>query len=257
MIEKAAITEIGVVRLLRYGYGGILFFLLVALIDPPYAGKVIDALGPVLSPLAALAIGAAIYVFHRHVVGELFVYRAVHYLHSNWWDWFGGHTVDPNWREWFGGRPKKCKWRDWWHWLRAHVGVDSTHTVAYLHAIGVERGQGREAYNTFRRHYFSEHGEKKTAEGLDIAHTELHMLWLTLYVTLPAGIYWGATDRLERAVVFLAVSAVVACAAFYAEVVQMQLETGMLKAAHREGELQPFLVEYDIQLESASETPKP
>lgn len=225
MAEKMGITEIGVVRLLRYGYGGVLLFFLLALINHAKAKEVIEALGPVMAPLVALALGAAIYVLHRHVVGELFLYRLFHCLHSNVWD------------RWYG-----------------RTGVNATDSVAYLRAIGAARGEGRAAYNMFRRRYFAEHEMKDTAEGLDLAHTELHMLWLTFDEVLLAGIYVLLTGGWKVSAPFLIVAALVACGGICAELVQMQIETGLLKAAQEKKELQPFLEKYGIHLTPTANT---
>lgn len=224
MSEKVAITDIGVVRLLRYGYGGILLCVLGVVINPAKAKQVIEALGPVLSPLAVLAIGAVIYILHRYAVGELFLYRFIHWLHSKWDHW------------------------------RGRTGTDSTDPVAYLYAIGVKSGQGREAYSIFRRHYYADHDRKQKGENLDIAHSELHMLWLTVDETFAAGIYMSVTDRWEKAMPFLVIGIVVALAAICAEVLQTQPESGLLKAAHNEQELLPFFKKYGILVNDAGGT---
>ncbi len=57
---KAA--DISLRELLRYGYGGLLAILLAGIIDPGWLKDAVATLGPALTPVAVIAIGAAAYV---------------------------------------------------------------------------------------------------------------------------------------------------------------------------------------------------
>ncbi|MFH2052337.1 MAG: hypothetical protein ABIK96_07685 [bacterium] len=67
------LTDFGVTihEILRYGYGGLLAFLVAALVEPANTKTVVDSLGTTISVLLAFAAGGAIYAGHRPVIGEL------------------------------------------------------------------------------------------------------------------------------------------------------------------------------------------
>ena len=136
MQEPRFLSEVGIVRILRYGYGGMLLALLSAAIEPKAVALVVNTLGTIFALLTALGIGAGIYVVHRHVVGEVFLYPVLHFIHHIW------------------------------DKIRRSSGVNSTNTVAYLRALGVKWGNGRAAYSAVRRLFF----ESNVREQLDIAH---------------------------------------------------------------------------------------
>ncbi|MGB2697166.1 MAG: hypothetical protein WBD28_04810 [Candidatus Zixiibacteriota bacterium] len=58
-------------ELLRYGYGGLLAYLVAYLIEPYGTKKFIVTLGPSMNIILAFALGGAIYVVHRPIIGEL------------------------------------------------------------------------------------------------------------------------------------------------------------------------------------------
>lgn len=207
MPESQFVREIGVARILRYSYGGLLLLLLAAVIDPKATAPIISALGTILAPLVALGVGAGIYVVHRHVLGEMILYLALHFIHHLW----------------------DC--------IRGNTGVNSTDTVHYLKALGVKRGDRRAAYTAARRQFF----DQAVRERLNIAHSELHMLWITVDETLVAAIYLAATGRSHQSVVLFAISGIIASCATIADIRQHHLECHMLKIAEREKKLSSFL----------------
>ena len=53
-------------EVLRYAYGGLLAYLVAAIVSPTSTKDVVESLGTTLSVLTAFALGAAIYAFqHR------------------------------------------------------------------------------------------------------------------------------------------------------------------------------------------------
>jgi hypothetical protein len=67
------LTDFGVTihEVLRYGYGGLLAYVVAALVAPASTKTVVEALGTTISVLVAFAVGGAIYIAHRPVIGEL------------------------------------------------------------------------------------------------------------------------------------------------------------------------------------------
>ncbi|MCK4873536.1 MAG: hypothetical protein KAS72_12495 [Phycisphaerales bacterium] len=60
--------RLGLSRLIRYSYGGLLLAFLSALLEPAKTKGTIDALSAPVALAVAVGLGAAIYVLHRHVV---------------------------------------------------------------------------------------------------------------------------------------------------------------------------------------------
>ncbi len=69
-------------EVLRYGYGGLLAYLVAALVDPVGTTKVVEAIGATISVLLAFALGGAIYVVYRPLVGEslYLLHECIHWL---------------------------------------------------------------------------------------------------------------------------------------------------------------------------------
>ena len=102
-------------RLLGYTYGGLLLVFLGALVQGEIIQSTVEALGDFLAVLATFGIGAAIYVIHRYVIGELFLYPSLHLLH------------------------------DTWDRKQERSGIDSTNTITFLQTLGVKRSECRAA----------------------------------------------------------------------------------------------------------------
>lgn len=92
-------SDIGVTirELMRYGYAGLLAFLTAAIASPDESKKVFDALGPVLAPLVAIAVGGGVYSIYKTLLNELLLdpfanllHRLVHSLHR----WKTGQTTN-------------------------------------------------------------------------------------------------------------------------------------------------------------------
>lgn len=208
MSEASFLSEIGLPRILRYGYGGLLLMLLAAVINPKEVAAVVGSLGTVLAPLAALGVGAGIYAIHRYVIGEVGLYPCLHLIHRIW--------------DRLRGR------RD-----------STTDTVRFLATLGVKCGDRRASYTAARRHFF----DSAVREQLDIAHGELHILWITVDEALLASVYLRVHGRLWLPLLLIGLF-VAGCAA-YADIRQHQLERHMLRIEEGEnlgkGKISSFL----------------
>lgn len=148
MFEKLQLTD-----LIRWGYGGFLLTGIAALFAPSEVKEAIEVGGTVVAPLVILAIGAAVYLLHRYVIGELLVYPLTRFTHF---------LID----KYF------------------HGGVPSSPT-GFLGDRGVGFWQRRAAYTEIRRGFFQENQRKR----LDLDHSEAHVLWLTAVECTGACIY--------------------------------------------------------------------
>jgi hypothetical protein len=144
--------------LVRYGYGGGLLYLILAIFHTGRVAEVTDAAGSVLAPIITLVVGACIYVVCRHFVGELFLYP-------------GAHAYD------WATNPRN----------RAKTGAVST--FWYLYQMKVPLLDCREAYTALRREYLI--GETKNQ--FDFSHSEVHVLYVTFVEIIVLGfVLWYA-----------------------------------------------------------------
>ena len=72
--------QVTVHEVLRYGYSGLLASLVAALVAPASMRTMLESLGTTLSVIVAFAVGSAIYIGHRPIVGEL-LYLLHEYVH--------------------------------------------------------------------------------------------------------------------------------------------------------------------------------
>lgn len=139
--------KLGIRELLRYGYGGILCAVVAALVDGEATSKVVESLGDVLSSLAALAVGAAVYLIFKTLVGDLFLWPLINWSHAK---------VEDILKR----TPTRCK-------------------VRYLEREQrVRRGQGLAAYALVRDRLLAEHAR----ERFHVQHSEGYLLFLTAFV---------------------------------------------------------------------------
>lgn len=198
MLEHT-VKESSFARLLKYSYGGFVASVVAVLIDYEAVQRVVIALGPVLSPLAAIGLGVCIYVLHREVWGELVLYRFLSFVH------------------------------DIYDQVKRQKGVRVTNTLTYLGSLGVQPRDRRAAYNAVRNSFF----KADMRARFDLLHTELHLLWITVDVLIGAIAYQLATHHphlaLSIATGFLVLAAIVA------DIRQHQVECHQLKIAEEKG----------------------
>jgi hypothetical protein len=172
-------------RLGRYAYPGLLAAFLAAAFRDQFVGQVVTALGSLLTPLVVVALGGAIHAFYRHVAGELIIYPLHHRVHDKFDQW------------------KKRPPTDSYAYLirELHVPVKDVQVAYFL----------------FRDKF----GDDRTREEQDIAHTELHALWVTALVFIGAVFlkWWLAP-----------VGVIVGVAALLGEIHQHSLEVVRMRA---------------------------
>ncbi len=145
--------KLGIRELLRYGYAGFLCAFVAAVVDGSGTEKLVKHLGDVLSPLVALAVGAAVYLVFRTLVGDLFLWRLIDWLHAKAEDILGR-------------TPTRCK-------------------VRYIETtFHVRKGHGVAAYALVRDQLLAEH----TRERFHIQHSEGYLLFLTAFVCGSASL---------------------------------------------------------------------
>ncbi|MGH8067087.1 MAG: hypothetical protein ACRERE_17975 [Candidatus Entotheonellia bacterium] len=139
--------KLGLRELLRYGYTGVLCALVAAVVDGTRTEQLVKHLGDVLSPLAVLAVGTAVYLVFRTVVGKLFLWRLIDWSHAKAEDLLGRPAT-------------RCK-------------------VRYLQdQHGVPRGQGLDAYVLVRDSLLPE----AERERFHVQHSESYILFVTAFV---------------------------------------------------------------------------
>lgn len=141
-------------RLLRYGYGGFLLVGILSLIEQEFVKSSIAAAGSVLAPLVVFFVGVCIFVVYRYVLGEFILYQLTHATHK---------ILD------------RCMYGK---------GEVSSPT-GYLQSLGVSWWQKRTAYTDIRRELF----DKEQQERLDLAHSEIHVLYITAIEFFAAAAY--------------------------------------------------------------------
>ena len=192
MVQQV-LSEIGANRILKYGYGGMLFALLAAIIDPVHTKTVVSSLGPLLAPLSVFSVGTAIYIVHRYVIGELFIFKVAHRIHG---------VYDR---------------------VNGSQGLSSTCTTKYLEALGVKRVNCRSAYTAMRKLLF----DQDVRNNLDKNHAELHVLYITAEETFLAAVYLAMSGRIVY--LLFAISLVIGWCAITGDRRQHQLECHLMK----------------------------
>lgn len=140
--------KLGLRELLRYGYTGILCAIVAAVVDGAKTEELVKHLGNVLSPIAVLAVGAAVYLVFKTLVGDLFLWRLIDWLHAKVEDLLGR-------------TPTRCK-------------------VRYLEQqYNVPHGQGSAAFMLIRDSLLPE----TMRERFHIQHSEGYLLFVTAFVS--------------------------------------------------------------------------
>jgi hypothetical protein len=156
-------------QLIRYGYSGLLLFLLSALVDAAQTKQIVGSLGPVLSPLVALVLGVGVYVLYKELLGELVFYPVRHML----------HTLMA--RLWYRMRHRS------WPPTGAVGSVPSL-----LGGLGVRFGQRQWAYRSLRSTAFTSLAQNQL---LDLLHSEIHLIYVSAVELAAAGLYQDSLQR--------------------------------------------------------------
>jgi len=199
MTDKLSMRE-----LLRYGYTGALCALLAALVDGCRMKDLFETLGEVLTPLAALAAGTAVYVVFKSLVGDLFLRGLIDWSHAKFEDLLGRKET-------------RCMAR-------------------YLkNAYKVKRGMYREAYALVRDSIMPD----TQREQLHIQHSESYLLYVTAFTFGPVSLLtylgWlpGQVSPATSATLG-AIAAVTLAAGLRNDIVLSRTECAALKMLRRE-----------------------
>ena len=151
--------EVTIHQLLRYGYGGFLFYLVVAIIHPEITKQILlDTLGVPISTILAFMLGATIYTIHRPFIGE-----PLYYIHE---------VI--HWCLYLIMR-KYYKIRD----SNKHYGY-TCRTAYFMEKHGLGICLASEAFRSVRD---SDKYDKKKQNRFHLQNSELHLLYITLFIT--------------------------------------------------------------------------
>jgi hypothetical protein len=206
-------------RVAGYVYSGLFTSVVAAFLAPNAVRGLVDSLGGVLSTLAALALGIAVYVFYRQLIGEYFLYPLHHLLHG---------FLDSAFRR---------------------SGERLTSSTAFLAYLGVPFGHRRDAYTTIREIYLQE----MTRTRLDLAHGELHVLYITACGCLVVVLCGLLSPGRDVGLVWIIGGIVSYLAALVGDIHQHSLETQMLKRIDR-AELLEFLFKAGYVVDAKTST---
>ena len=140
-------------QVIRYGFGGLLLFLLMAIIEPAWTWEKVQILGPVFVPFIALGIGLLIYVFYRPILGYSILWPLYDEIHRRLEHIWGYRREKPN-----------------------------THNCKKMYLIdkyNVLPGNAIDAYRIIRndKHIFN----KAIADNFLTQHSEIHLLYITCH----------------------------------------------------------------------------
>ncbi len=179
--------ELNLSWVIRYGYGGALLYLILLIRDPASMKAYTESAGAVLAPLLLVGAGTCIYVVYRHLLGEWLLYPFAHRL-----DYY---TARGN-RDLTAGAVSPI----WW-----------------LAQRGVAKGARREAYTAVRREFLP----ADTRKQLDLAHSEVHVLYLTFIELFGLGAILLADGNRWHLALVVAVSGLVFLLAAWAADVRL------------------------------------
>lgn len=206
--ETKIFSQLGAVRILRYTYGGLLFALLLAIVNTIKATQITEALNPLFTTIVIIITGIGIYVVHRHVLREIVIFPIVH------------HTYHL-----FG---------------KILLGVKEPYDyIDFLKKLKIKPGLSRSAYSSIRQCLFT----PKTRERLSFLHFELHILWITVEELLFFAFYirYKNIPKESTFLMFIIIAAIIAVLGLLAEYRQNLDEYHMLMVYHKQGRLESFL----------------
>ncbi len=202
---------IGLSRLLRYAYPGFLLAVSAAIIDPIHTKTVIEALTPTFSALAALAIGAALYVFHRRI------FIPIH--HAGLCALF---SLSPRGKDWKTS-PNPVKYLEgkfhfgFWTAMRAYTVLRSSD----FFDVGI--GKGDDKLDIKRQ--------------LDLEHAEHHLLIFTFEgMAIASGVALSMDDKQGLFYVFLALAIIFLAASYPPSWALHSKETHIIKRIEKSKE---------------------
>ncbi len=207
--ENEVLSKLGLTpeQIVGYVYAGMFIAFAVVAVDAPFVKEAVKSLGGLLSTMVVLSLGVGAFVFYRRIIGEFVLYHAHHAVHR---------TLDL---------------------VLGRKGHALTSCTAYLAFKGVPLGSRRAAYTAIREVFFDKHARRR----LDLAHGEIHVLYLTAIGCFAVTLYLlfdhagGLTNN-----AWPSVGALSYLGALWADIQQHSVETQMLKVLD-EAKLRSFL----------------
>lgn len=155
LLSKVTDIRLTIHDILRYAYGGFLAYLVAAIVWPVGTKNVIEILGTTISVLTAYALGGAIYIGYRPIIGEIF-----NHLHEWVHGWFNKKFIK-------NGYGYTCR------------------TLLLTNRYGVSFIQAPEAFRTIRD---CNKFDQKRQERYHKQHSELHALNVTSVVLIFSAV---------------------------------------------------------------------
>ncbi len=150
---------VGLSRILRYSYPGFLLILLGALVDSKNTSFVVDAIGPFVTVVSLIVVGAGLYAAHRSVVIPLHhLLGCLLFVLLEW--------------------PRGIR--------REEIEPRTSSPTRWLKSIGVKRCKLIFAYGVLRRGSLWDREEK---DALNVAHAENGLVVITFVGFLLAWLY--------------------------------------------------------------------
>src|SRR5436309_568231 len=208
--EEDLLAKIGVTseELVGYLYGGLFVAICAALVDNARVKSIVEALGDFVSAIAVLGLGVGVYVLYRRIIGEMVLYHVHHMCHR---------VVD-----FVAGREKE----------------NLTSSTAFLGYLAVPLGRRRAAYSAVRETFF----DTNTKRRIDLAHGELHVLYITAVGSVAAYLYLRLSTPGRISLAWLVISIVSYLGALVGDIKEHSFETHVLKMIERT-RLEKFLLD--------------
>lgn len=196
--------KLGVNRVLRYGLTGFLSVLIAALVDYAFVKARLEALGPIVGPLAVLAFGGAVFIAHNFVLIPIIFAPS----------WVVCHRLLDSWHK----RTKK---------------EEVTNIYNYLAILGVH--QRKSAYSMIKHVLLKDH-----KDNLELKHSEIHTLIVLTELLIATSAFLMFSPTMGRWYVPLLIAAIIWPCAVVADIYQMQDEMRLLRK-HKEACIVRFL----------------
>ena len=266
----SVLSELKLDQLMRYGYGGVLLIFFAYIFRPDIVGTMIESLGAIFTPIAALGLGVTIYTINRFVIGELVIYRIIDCIDYNWdtrkspEELFLYRIIHwSNYKIWGKIKRKLSKdsflcriihWSNYKIWGKIRTRPDTNVTASmtrYLESLGVNKRNCIGAYTAVRRKL----SDPDQREKFDIAHAKLHILWITIEVFLLIYFYMYLTQKepqifssIVKPLYLLVISLVLIFSAIVVEIHQLRYECHIFKLYEEESnEVTTFLTNADYK----------
>jgi hypothetical protein len=203
-------------HIFRYGYAGFLSVLIAVIINPDETKEIVEALGNVLSPIVAFAVGGAIYALYRAVIGDSLLFPLADKWHRNWHPW----PCHP--------APDNCKF----HFLQK--GFNIVFSDRWI------------AFGAIRDGLF----ETERARRFEEQHSEVHLIYITFTVAAVVTAYLLINQfSMQRTWIFFAFTWLCLFSGIYADILVCRRECAYLRklSAEKYKEINEILLRANLK----------